>query len=271
MGCGWIRIESMSTLLILALALVPQSGEADLIDNAESEIRLRAVELAGLRKNAQAIPRLIARLESKEEKPAIQAAALKALEMITGRRDKDAAAWRSWWTAEGSAQFLESSAGSDAKLTARQEELIRVAKQDIRAITTVLAVSIFLFIIVMFFFVGHVSSKIKGWRELVARAEVYIKHGQELTERTDKIAAELESKKAEMASFVEKIRREQEEVITRRGDEMGSQLMHDLRMELQTLRQKAERELDQTVTDLKTQIESTARRAAADVRDRLTK
>jgi CHASE3 domain sensor protein len=258
----------MSTLFAILLALAPQSGELDL-EHVDPRIRLNAVENAGYFKSTQAIERVIARLEDANETAAIKAAAQEALKSITGRSEKDAAAWRAWWKTEGIAQFSQGDA--EAKLPANLKEELKRARQDIRAITTVLAVAIFLFIIVMFFFVGHVSSKIKGWRELVSRAEVYVKHGQELTERTDKIAAELESKKAEVAAFLEKIRRDQEELISRRGEELGTDLAHQLRMELQTLRQKAERELDQTVTDLKTQIETTARRAAADVRDRLAK
>lgn len=259
----------MSTLIVVLIALAPQGGELDYLEHKDPDKRLWAVEGAGHFKTTQAIERLFARLEDVNETDAIKAAAQKSLQKITGRSEKDAAAWRSWWKAEGSAQF--SDAGAEARLPANLKEELQRARRDIRAITTVAAVAIFLFIIVMFFFVGHVSSKIKGWRELVNRAEVYIKHGQELTERTDKIAAELESRKAEVAGFLEKLRKEQEEVISRRGEELGSELAHDLRMELQTLRQKAERELEQTVTDMKTQLETTARRAASEVRDRLAK
>lgn len=259
----------MLTLIAAFLALVPQSGEMDLLEHMDPEIRLRAVEIAGFRKSGQAVERLIARLEDPKESTAIKDAARKSLEQITSRSEKDAAAWKTWWKAGGAAEFSE--AEGVGRLPAKLEEQLVKARQDIRAITTGLAVAILLFIIVMFFFVGHVSSKIKGWRELVSRAEVYIKHGQELTERTDKIAAELESRKAEVAGYIEKLRKEQEEVISRRGEELGSELAHDLRMELQTLRQKAERELDQTLTDLKTQLETAARRAASEVRDRLAK
>lgn len=261
----------MVLLSALLLSVAPQSGELDLLEHMNPEIRQRAVEIAGLRPSPQAVGRLISRLEDPAEIPPIKEAAQKSLQRITSRTEKDAAAWRKWWDSEGRTRVAESALQSDSPLTAKQEELLTKAKQDIRAITTVLAVAIFLFIIVMFFFVGHVSSKIKGWRELVARAEIYIKTGQELTERTDRIAAELESKKAEVAAFGEKVRKEQEEEISRRGEELGSRLAHELRMELQNLRQKAERELDQTVTDLKTQIETTARRAATELRDRLTK
>jgi F0F1-type ATP synthase membrane subunit b/b' len=160
----------------------------------------------------------------------------------------------------------------DFKKTAEEAALrAEAAKREVRAMAFAGAIAIFLFILLQLVFVGHVSSKIKGWRELVGRAETYIKHGQQLTERTDRIAAELDAKKAEVAAFLENLRKEHEEGIARRGDDLGTELVHQLRTELQTLRQKAERELDQTVTDLKTQIESTARRAASEVRDRLAK
>lgn len=262
----------MATLLALMLSLAPQSGDLERLENVNPTIRLAAVQLAAEEKWTTAVHRLIKRLEAPEEKPDFKAEVQKSLEKITGRTDlKDAAAWRGWWDSEGSIRFSESGPQSDARLTAKQDEMLVKAKQDIRAITTVLAVAIFLFIIVMFFFVGNVSSKIKGWRELVGRAEIYIKHSQELTERTDRIAAELDAKKAEVSAFLEKLRKEHEEGIARRGEDLGNELAHQLRMDLQTLRQKAERELGQTVTDLKTQLEASARRAASEVRDRLAK
>jgi len=267
----------MSTLFALILSLAPQSSELDLLEHLNPEIRLRAVELAGLRKSTCAVGRLITRLEDSAETPAIRAAAQKSLESITGRAEKDAVAWRAWWNSEGSLRFSEAPLAPGLLLQAIEDKVqkselrVDTAKREVRSVAITLAVAIFLFIIVMFFFVGHVSSKIKGWRELVGRAEIYIKHSEELTQRTDRIAAELDEKKAEVASFLEKLRKEHEEGIARRGDDLGTELAHQLRMELQTLRQKAERELGQTVTDLKTQIESSARRAASDVRDRLAK
>lgn len=267
----------MLTLIATFLTLVPQGGELDL-EHVNPKIRLLSIELAGEKKTTTAVSRIIGRLEDPNETPACLAKAQWALESITGRTDlKDAAAWRTWWDSEGKTRFpptaytseelLKQIAQNDDKNLSR----ITKAQSEVRSVAIILGVAILLFIFVMFFFVGHVSSKIKGWRELVNRAEIYIKHGQELTERTDRIAAEIESRKAELSSFVEKVRKEQEEEISRRGDELGSRLAHELRMELQNLRQKTERELDQTVTDLKTQIETTARRAATELRDRMTK
>jgi len=268
----------MPTLFALALAFAQQGGDFELLEHMNPKVRLHAAEDAGLLNRTTAVRSLIGRLEDPSEQPDVKAKALESLVSITGRADlKEAPAWKAWWEAEGKTRFpptafapeelLKQISANDDKNLSK----VTKAQQDVRSVAITLAVAMFLFIIVMFFFVGHVSSKIKGWRELVNRAEIYIKHSQELTERTDGIAAELDAKKAEVASFLEKLRKEHEEAIARRGDDLGTQLAHDLRMELQTLRQKAERELDQTVTDLKTQIEASARRAASEVRDRLAK
>ena len=267
----------MFTLIALVLSLAPQSGDLDDLENINPRVRLRSIQKAGEKKTTAAVGRLIGRLEDANETQANKTEAQVALESITGRTEKDAAAWRTWWNTEGNLKYSEAPLAPGVLLQAIEDKVqkselrVEAAKKEVRSVAITLAVAIFLFIIVMFFFVGHVSSKIKGWRELVGRAEIYIKHSQELTQRTDRIAAELDEKKAEVAAFLEKLRKEHEEGIARRGDDLGTELAHQLRMELQTLRQKAERELGQTVTDLKTQIEASARRAASEVRDRLAK
>ena len=267
----------MSTLFALVLSFAPQSNDLQRMENLDPEIRLLAVKLAGRERTTAAVGKLILRLEDPTEIPAVKSEAQKSLEIITGRSEKDAAAWRAWWTSEGSLRYSEAPLAPGALLQAMEDKIqkselrVDAAKREVRSVAIILGVAIFLFIIIMFFFVGHVSSKIKGWRELVGRAEVYIKHSEELTQRTDRIAEELDAKKAELAGSLEKIRKENEEGISRRCDDLGTELAHQLRMELQTLRQKAERELGQTVTDLKTQLESAARRAVTDVRDRLAK
>lgn len=263
--------------MALLLALAPQSTELErYFEHLNPELRLRAVEIAGVDKVTTAVYRLIGRLEDPDER--VKAAAQNSLVTITGEKGyTDAAAWKTWWEKGGNMRFPETPLAPSALLKEIDDRIQKAemrandAKREVRAIALTVAVAILLFMVVMLFFVGHVSSKIKGWRELVSRAEIYIKHGQELTERTDKISAELDAKRAELEGRLEQLRKEQEEGIARRGDELGNELAHHLRMELQTLRQKAERELAQTVTDLKTQIETAARRAAADVRDRLAK
>ncbi|HEY3227434.1 MAG TPA: hypothetical protein VGK61_10630, partial [Planctomycetota bacterium] len=232
----------MATLIAVVLALGFQSADLQRLENMDPEIRYHAVCLAGQERNTAAVRKLIGRLRDTE--PRVQAAAQEALVKITRIADlKDVESWEAWWAKEGRTRFPELAVTSDEILRqvdtrvdnrlsidmAAVEAKVTGARNDVRVMAVSMAVAIFIFLIVMIFFVGHVSSKIKGWRELVSRAEIYVKHGQELTERTDKIAAELETRKAEVAAFLDKIRKEQEEVISRRGDELGSELAHELR------------------------------------------
>lgn len=272
----------MTTLIALAFSLVAQSGDLERLDSPNPKIRLPAIQIAGQEQAQTAVARIVRRLQLPDEREDVKAAALEALASITGRTDlKDAAAWQAWWDSQGKTLYPESPLSHaeifrqvDARITQETSKLdvkMAEAKKDIRFMTISMAVAIFIFLIVMIFFVGNVSSKIKGWRELVSRAEIYIKHSQELTERTDKVAAELDAKKVEVMNFVAKLREENESGIERFGDMLGKNLEHEMREQLQGLRQRAEKELEQTLTDLKTQLEIEARRVAAEMRNRMEK
>src|SRR5688572_19709688 len=114
----------MSPLVALLLALVPQSG-TDLarLETLNPEIRLPTVKLAGEEKWIPAVHRLIKRLESKDERPEIKAAAQASLVGITQKEGlKDGAAWRTWWEAEGSARFPEAFFSPDELVNRLKEE-----------------------------------------------------------------------------------------------------------------------------------------------------
>ena len=87
----------MLTLILAYVALAPQSVELDLIEHMDPKTRLWAIQGAGHFKVTQAIERLFARLEDANETAANKAAAQEALQSITSRSEKDAAAWRAWW------------------------------------------------------------------------------------------------------------------------------------------------------------------------------
>ena len=272
----------MTTLIALAFSLAQQSGDLQRLDSHDPEIRLLAVKLAGRERVQTAVARILRRLQLPDEREDLKAAAQEALASITGRTDlKDAAGWQAWWEAQGKVLYPEAPLSLaeifsqvDSRIAESQSKLdvkMAEAKKDIRFMAISMAVAIFMFLIVMIFFVGNVSSKIKGWRELVSRAEIYINHSQELTDRLDKVAAELDAKKVEVMNFVAKLREENESGIERFGDMLGKNLEHTMREQLQGLRQRAEKELEQTLTDLKTQLEIEARRVAAEMRNRMAK
>lgn len=269
----------MMTSLCLAALLSVQSGDVvQSLEHQNPEVRMLAARLAGKQRLATAVGRLVRLLDDEAE--TVRQAAHASLMEITGRNDPaDAGVWKSWWEHEGHKAYPEHllTEPQISEIVAREVQResdqyvrrVEAAKQEVRFMSVVMGVAVILFLGVMIFFVGNVSSRIKGWRQLVSQAETYLKQGQEITDRADKILAELDAKKLEVQNSFAKLREEHEAEVARYAEIQEQNLEHKLREELMVLRQSAEKELAQTVEDLKTQIEVEGRRALNALRDRL--
>lgn len=281
-------------LLQLTLFLAVQSDFENL-QHKEPAVRARAAEILGLKKEPKAIPFLIEGLQDKDLD--VRAACHKALAAITGQnmhRD-DVNGWKEWWTKEGQAQFP--SVEGDPKRLAKSVEDLEKLKQDIlddlrnqttafniklredqkraeekinTSIYIVLAVAVF-FMLVMIYFVGHVSSRIKEWKELMRQADVYIKEGRQITDRVDAILDEVEKKKNDLLDFYGKLKDDSEDEISRFSDLLQQKNEHRLREEVMELRQKAEKELEATMGDLKKGLEHENRKLAEAHRSKIDK
>jgi len=267
----------MNLLAAAAVALLAQGGDlVDRLEHKDPEIRAIAARLAGKERNTSTVGRLVRLL--RDEVPAVSGEARTALHSITARDFPRPEEWDAWWEKEGRTAFPETTVTEDTvrriveetydKKGLDMERRIRDARGDVRMMAAVMAVALILFLGVMIYFTGHVSAKIKGWRELVAKAEIYIKQGQELTERTDKIAAELEARKVEVMTFFSKLREENENEIERYADILGKNLENKVREDLLSLRQKAEKELEQTVAGYKAELETIRLQALSESRER---
>lgn len=263
--------------ILLSLLFAQGHDLRDRLDHQDPEVRAIAARLAGREGNTSTVGTLIRKLRDPVEE--VKLAAQAALVQITRRSDlSKPEEWEAWWEKEGRAAFPETTVTEDRVRRLAEEVFerrrhdlearIRDARGDVRWMTAVMALSIILFLGVMIYFVGHVSSRIRSWRELVARAEIYIKQSQELTERTDQIAAELEAKKKELRDFLVKLREENEAESERHADILGKNLENRVREDLMHLRQKAEKELEQTVAGFKAELEAMLRQALAEARER---
>src|ERR1043166_5858334 len=123
----------------------------------------------------------------------------------------------------------------------------------------------------MIYFVGHVSSKLKEWKELVRQAGVYIEESQQVTKRTDRVLEELEAKKLDILEFIKNLKDEKETEIERYNDLLQQNTEHKMREEVMGLRQKAEKELEETLGQLRQQIEVEMRRLGVDQKEKLDK
>jgi tetratricopeptide (TPR) repeat protein len=153
----------------------------------------------------------------------------------------------------------------DAQIKDKSEGLrsdIEVARREMRMLSFFVAGIAVFFVVIMIYFVGHVSSKLKEWKDVMRQAEVYVKESKEITERTDKILGELDAKKTEILDFTRKQRDDLQAELERYTDLLQQNTEHRLREEVMGLRQKAEKELEQTLGELRAQVEHEIRRVA---------
>jgi uncharacterized membrane protein YhiD involved in acid resistance len=262
--------------LVLSLLLLVQSDEISNLRDVSPVIRRNAISTLAEKGNQAAIRPLIDLL-ARETDDSVRASAVDALERLTGVKGNgpDFTKWQKWWEADGQKSVRSASVSPEAlqqQLAGKMrevEEKAREAKNEIRILSITVAIIATAFVLVMIYFVGHVSSKLKEWKELVRQAGVYIEESQQITKRTDRVLEELEAKKLDILEFVKKLKEEKENEIERFGDLLQQNTNHKLREEVMGLRQKAEKELEETLGQLRQQIEIDVRRLGGDQKEKL--
>jgi uncharacterized protein YoxC len=264
--------------LILSLLLLVQNDEISNLRDANPLVRRAAITMISEKRSENAIRPLIDLL-ARETDDSVRNAAVDALERLTPARGNgpDFMKWQKWWEDEGKKQFGTSNfseAGIQQRVEAKIKEVdekTKEAKNEIRILSITVAIIATAFVLVMIYFVGHVSSKLKEWKELVRQAGVYIEESQQITKRTDRVLEELEAKKLDILEFVKKLKDEKEAEIERFADLLQQNTDHKLREEVMGLRQKAEKELEETLGQLRQQIELDVRRLGGDQKEKLDK
>jgi len=263
--------------LFLALALTVQADEIANLRDISPTVRKNACSTLA-EKNYKGAIRPLIDLLYREPDDSVKRAAEEALERLTPAKGlgTDPAKWEQWWSTEGLKMPVANTTQESLEKQLKEMErgvtaAARDAKMEVRILAIVVAVIATAFVLVMIYFVGHVSSKLKEWKELVRQAGVYIEESAQITKRTDRILEELEAKKTDILEFIKKIKDEKESEIERYNDLLHQNTEHKMREEVMELRQKAEKELEETVGQLRGQIEVEVRRLGGDQKDKLEK
>jgi hypothetical protein len=264
-------------LALWVLGAAP-GGQSEITDlhHINPEVRRDACALLGHKRVTSAIPHLIDLL-NRESVDYVRARANESLERLTGQKGfgPDYSKWKKWWDDSGSKTFPTDTLSSEEVRRLIQQSIEDVstkakeAKTEIRILSITVAIVATSFVLVMLYFIGHVSSKLKEWKELVRQAGVYIEESQQITKRTDRVLEELEAKKVDILEFVKKLKDEQEVEIERFSDLLQQNTDHKLREEVMALRQKAEKELEETLGQLRQTIELEVRRLGGDQKEKL--
>jgi hypothetical protein len=266
-------------LMLSLLLLSHQSGdEISNLRDYNPTVRKNAISIIAEKDMKGGIRPLIDLL-ARESDDSVRAGAAEALERLTQAKGNgtDFMKWQRWWEDEGrkkfgTANFSEANIQQKVEGKIKEvEEKAHEAKNEIRILSITVAIIATAFVLVMIYFVGHVSSKLKEWKELVRQAGVYIEESQQITKRTDRVLEELDAKKLDILEFVKKLKEEKETEIERFGDLLQQNTDHKLREEVMGLRQKAEKELEETLGQLRQQVELDVRRLGGDQKDKLDK
>lgn len=262
---------------LLALVLWVQDDAIGRLRHMDPEVRRAACTIVKQCNIRGAVPYLVEYLRT-EGDGAVKLAMMDALETLTGIRGKfgdDHKKWSEWWETEGRRTYPIQQITPEEVHRIVQPRLdsldakAREAKSDIRVLSMIVVVIATVFVMVMIYFVGHVSSKLKEWKEVVRQAGVYIEETQRVTKRTDRVLEELEAKKNDILEFVKNLKEEKESEIERYVDLLQKNTEHRMREEVMALRQKAERELQETLGQLRQQIEVEVRKAAGEQKERI--
>ena len=261
---------------ILALVLATQADTIKQLDHKNPTVRAYACKTLAEMNVTASIERLI-RLLEEEKVDEVIVAVVSALERLTDVKGNgnDPAKWRKWWVDTGSKAYPASNLDQIQQLVSTHvkkfEADLKDFERDVRILSITVGIIAVAFVLVMIYFVGHVSSKLKEWKELVKQAGVYIEESRQITKRTDRVLEELEIKKLEIMEFVKKLKEEKESEIERFVDLKQQNTEHKMREQVMELRQKAEKELQETLGQLRQQFDLEMHRVAGDRKEKFDK
>jgi tetratricopeptide (TPR) repeat protein len=187
-------------------------------------------------------------------------AALKATTRETAIPD-DAAKWKEWFDKDGDRFEKTISLGADRQLNDYRRWLAYSIVVNIVIVVMVVGVLVV--------FGAITSNRMKAMKELLRSAETLIQEGNEVQKKTGSVLEGLDAKKGDLAGFFSKLTDENKEEIERYGDMVEQNIEHRMREITMQLREKAEKELEQTFSEMKSDIDRRVRDASEGQKDGL--
>lgn len=267
-------------MLILCVVLLQADNYINDLTHLDPEIRKLAAISLGKKKEKRAVPYLIQSLTDSNE--AVKKEAYTALKLITEKdHGPDQKKWQEWWDKEGKNSFgilfvQEMTLREVQALKAEVSNLKNVREQimqdmdklsdkvskmqgEYRTLSVALAISGGVFLIIMFGFAVYLTFRIRTMREISRQADLYINEMKSVTGRIDKILAEIDTRrdttKTELHDFADKLKGQAKDEMDRYSEILQENSDHHSREAIMELRQKAEKELYQTLSDLKKQLD----------------
>ncbi len=275
-GCGLrsgrrVGAARAVAAMLLGWALAASSAQAEPIpdsmrhalSNKDATLRISAARVIGETGSPEGIP-LLLHVFREETEPEVRAAYAGALRRLTAiDLGNEYRPWADWWKTEESRPFR------DPLLKAQRPEGLQSLVSDFMTVMVIAMIVIGGLIVLTLALIG--GYKMKQIKELIRRAETAVLAAESVAAKSASMVSEIEAKKAELAQFVSSVKLENESEMERYSDHLESNVEHRMREVTMTLRQKAEKELGQTLSELKQESLDALTRLVQEQREKLFK
>ena len=129
-----------------------------------------------------------------------------------------------------------------------------------------IALASFLLLAVFGMIAGY---RLKQVKEVLRRAEKYVADAEEVAKNSDKAVAALEAKRAEIFKFFDEQKEDHQGEIERFADMLEQNVEHRMREVTMGLREKAEEEIEGTLSQLKEDVSREVKRATEEQKQRI--
>jgi len=129
-----------------------------------------------------------------------------------------------------------------------------------------IGIATFLILLVLGMFAGY---RLKQVKEVLRRAEKYVSDAEEVARNSDRVAASLDTKRAEIMSFFDQQKEDHQGEIERFADLLEQNVEHRMREVTMGLREKAEKEIEGTLSQLKDDVSREVKRATEEQKQRI--
>ncbi|MEK7466780.1 MAG: tetratricopeptide repeat protein [Planctomycetota bacterium] len=225
----------------------------------DPQVRLNTARIMQAFKRMEYVEPLIKAL-AEEQDEAVRKAMGDALRATTKQNivEDDAEKWRAWYEENRPRGIPD---GARKQLDSYQ--LFLTLSKVIIVIMIIVVVG------VLVAFGAMTSNRMKAMKELTRQAELLIKDGNDVQKKSGSVLEGIDAKKGELTTFFSKLKDENESEIERYGDMIEQNIEHRMREITMTLREKAEKELEQTYNEMKGEIDRRIRTATEEQKDAL--
>ncbi|MCE9582853.1 MAG: HEAT repeat domain-containing protein [Planctomycetes bacterium] len=257
------------SLIVALLAATSAFAEGELgadtlvqsLRDKNPEVRRSAARILATYKVPESVEGLVEALAD-EQDPVVKKEIFGALHATTNENiEDDAAKWTEWFNKSGGRFAKTISLGARRELDNYQ-----------RFLTISIVLNVLILVMVIGFLVAFgamASNRMKAMKELTRQADILIKEGNDVARKSGSVMEGLDAKKNEMMAFFSKLKDENESEIERYGDMIEQNIEHRMREITMTLREKAEKELEQTFNELKEDLARRIKTSSEEQKDSL--